>query len=88
MLQATNATANAPPQFICPISMSLMCDPVICEDGNTYEKECIMTWFKSGKKTSPVTNLPLDNKAVLIPNIALRSQIEEWVEKRMEENFI
>lgn len=78
-LQADDNISDAPTQFICPISMCVMCDPVICDDGNTYEKEYIVKWFASGKRTSPVTNVNVGNRNTLIPNIALRTQIEEWV---------
>ncbi len=30
-----------PNEYICPISMDIMSDPVICEDGYTYDRECI-----------------------------------------------
>ena len=27
-----------PPEFICPISFAVMDDPVICDDGHTYDR--------------------------------------------------
>lgn len=46
-------------------------DPVITEDGHTYEREAIENWFKTSQK-SPVTGLQLKSKN-LIPNIALKN---------------
>ena len=42
-----------------------------CSDGFTYERSAIMSWLKEGKRTSPVTNLPLLNTA-LVPNNTLK----------------
>ncbi len=61
--------------FICPITQERFVDPVICSDGQTYERAAIMEWFSRGKRTSPVTNARLTN-TVLIPNHALKSLIE------------
>lgn len=54
-----------------------MADPVVAQDGHSYERAAIATWFASGRTTSPVTNLPLAN-CNLAPNHALRVSIEEY----------
>jgi hypothetical protein len=61
--------------FTCPISQDIMENPVICSDGQTYERSAIQPWFDHGNNTSPITNVPLANRN-LIPNIALRQAIE------------
>ena len=33
---------DIPSQFVCPISLEIMKDPVICLDGFTYERESIV----------------------------------------------
>jgi hypothetical protein len=33
---------NIPQEFICPITLSIMDNPVICDDGYTYERESII----------------------------------------------
>ena len=63
-----------PEELYCPITQTLMEDPVITVDGHTYERELIETWFQQGKNTSPLTNLPLNN-LMLIPNLALKKLI-------------
>ncbi|KAA6371328.1 MAG: hypothetical protein EZS28_033145, partial [Streblomastix strix] len=40
--------------FICPITQEIMVDPVIAEDGISYEREAIVDWLKVNK-TSPIT---------------------------------
>ena len=63
-------------EITCPISGSIMDDPVIACDGRTYDRSSISTWLKSHNK-SPITNESLANKK-LIPNYALKSIIEKW----------
>lgn len=61
-------------EFVCPISLMRMRDPVICADGYTYEREEIERYFAQGRNLSPKTGEPLSNTD-LIPNIALRNAI-------------
>lgn len=70
---------EVPDQYECPISQALMTDPVITSDGHTYERARIEEWLKRSMK-SPNTNLPLKNK-VLIPNIVIKKEINEYNEK-------
>ena len=51
-------------------------------DGYSYERSAITEWFSKGRRTSPVTNLPLTN-TLLLPNRALRMVIEQqkWLKK-------
>ena len=46
---------NYPEDLCCPISHDLMVDPVLINDGHTYEKENIIRWLKTNNK-SPLTN--------------------------------
>jgi len=56
-----------------------MQDPHVAADGFTYEAEAIRGWFDSGHNTSPMTNEELNNH-YLIPNLALHSAIQEWLQ--------
>jgi hypothetical protein len=58
----------------------IMNDPHIAADGLTYEGESIRTWLGMGHQTSPMTNLKLCNRK-LIPNRALRSAIQDWLQQ-------
>ncbi len=64
-----------PNEYICPISLEIMLDPVICEDGHTYERESIGIIFDN---RSPITRQTI-NKNNLIPNRALRHLIESFL---------
>lgn len=70
---------QAPFYFICPIFQEIMQDPHIAADGFTYEAEAIKGWLDSGHDTSPMTNMRLENHN-LVPNRALRSAIQEWIQ--------
>ena len=70
---------DVPHEFRCPITQEVMLDPVVCADGHTYERGAIRTWLRS-KSTSPKTNERLKSKD-LLPNHALRSQIQDWCDK-------
>ncbi len=65
-----------PEEFLCPITMEMMCDPVICADGFSYEKHAIERHFRSSD-TSPMTNIPFAQK-IVFPNRALKNIIETW----------
>ena len=71
---------EAPPEFICSLSLDVMNDPVVTADGFSYERVMIEEWFKE-RTTSPLTNAILPNKN-LVPNMLLRKQIMEWRDKQ------
>lgn len=52
-----------------------MVDPVIAEDGHTYERREITEWFKHSG-TSPITRERMEMRT-LVPNHALRKMIED-----------
>ena len=67
---------NIPEEFICPITLEIMVDPVLCEDGHTYERKSIERLTNS---ISPLTRQPID-KRKLIPNRALKECIQRFIE--------
>ncbi|CAH8360782.1 unnamed protein product [Eruca vesicaria subsp. sativa] len=69
-----------PHEFLCPITLEIMHDPVIIATGQTYEKESIEKWFDAGHKTCPKTGQTLDHLS-LAPNFALKNIILQWCEK-------
>ncbi|KAJ9543639.1 hypothetical protein OSB04_023346 [Centaurea solstitialis] len=68
-----------PNEFLCPISLQLMEDPVIISSGQTYERESIQRWLDAGNGTCPKTRQFL-TEATLTPNHALRCLIVQWRE--------
>ena len=67
-------------EFKCPISHSIMRDPVVARDGHIYERYNIYQWFIESKTTrSPMTNVIM-NTTTVFPVIYLQTQIKEWLE--------
>ena len=71
---------NLPPHFFCPITQELMEEPVVTQDGQTYERHAIEYWLRD-HDTSPLTGQPLAHKE-LTANIVLRSMIREHYERQ------
>ena len=67
-----------PPEFVCPITMEVMTEPVILTDGHVYERAAIRRWLAS-HSTSPVTNKPVV-RGRLIPCHPLRAIISDFVD--------
>eukprot|EP00831_Metopus_contortus_P059844 TRINITY_DN5180_c0_g1_i1.p1 TRINITY_DN5180_c0_g1~~TRINITY_DN5180_c0_g1_i1.p1 ORF type:complete len:473 (-),score=100.11 TRINITY_DN5180_c0_g1_i1:153-1382(-) len=66
--------------YVCPISYTLMRDPVSASDGQTYERSTIEAWLNKNS-VSPITREVLGNKT-LIPNVKVRQAIQELLEKK------
>lgn len=70
---------NVPKHLSCPITHELFVDPVIFADGHTYERDAIARWLRDHRETSPMTGASFPGRRiVLLPNHAMRSQVEEW----------
>ena len=67
--------------FICPITQDVMRFPVKCSDGYIYEKAAIQEWLTSRRKTSPMTNLPVEDMK-LIPQLELQKKIKDSLSSR------
>ena len=68
---------DIPSIYLCPILQTIMEDPVMTEDGQTYERRAIEQWFGTNTSKSPLTGLTLSSKK-LISNYALKHLIEEY----------
>jgi hypothetical protein len=68
--------ASVPEEYLCPITLSLMTDPVIGSDGRTYERSAIQQWLRSNPH-SPLTREPMSLTS-LKTNYALKSAIERY----------
>ena len=68
-----------PTGFQCPLSFSLMTDPVLAEDGIIYERNSIQKWFDAGFaiQVSPETQETIGT--TLVPDPTLKSTIQQWM---------
>ncbi|KAL6861318.1 hypothetical protein ACP4OV_017018 [Aristida adscensionis] len=80
-------TADPPPEFLCPISGTLMADPVVVPPGQTFERACIQACAALAF-APPAVAADLSARAcssssplVLVPNVALRTAILNWCDR-------
>ena len=67
---------DVPKAFLCPITLCLMREPVVAQDGHTYERRAVSRWFQSENR-SPMTGQPVAS-FTLTPNFALKSMIDDF----------
>lgn len=68
---------TVPKDFVCPISLDLMSDPVIISTGQTYDRTSIARWIEEGHCTCPKTGQMLVDSRI-VPNRALKNLIVQW----------
>ena len=68
---------EVPREFLCPITLCIMKDPVILPDGQTYEREAITKHLKNNP-LSPITKRPINIKDA-IPNYSIKSMIDKFL---------
>lgn len=81
---------DAPAEFMCPITQSVMIDPVRTSDGHCYDRAAIFEWFvgfeaKGQCPTSPLTNLILVD-TTLTADAGLRQEIQSFLAAHREAN--
>ena len=70
---------SVPNEYLCPITLSIMEDPVLMPDGQTYERKAIEAALDL-QPYSPVTRQPMKIEDA-VPNYALKSLIEAYQAK-------
>jgi len=70
-------------QLKCPITHGLMVDPVIAEDGHTYERTAIEKWLKRN------TNSPLNpSKSIKSNSLVTIRTIQKFIQTLMESGVV
>ncbi len=78
-LDSDSEEPNIPDHLLCPITSAIMADPVIAEDGHTYERAALMSWLGKNS-TSPITREPIGK--MVIPNRGIKAAIEDYKERQ------
>ena len=71
----------------CPISYELMTDPVILEDGSTYQRAAIQNYINEERRkeksqiVSPMSQQPLSEPIVMMPNQVMKCLVLEFMLK-------
>ncbi|KAF6143262.1 hypothetical protein GIB67_039045 [Kingdonia uniflora] len=82
----TQNPQSPPEEFVCPISGSLMGDPVIVASGQTFERSCIQACKNLGfTPTLPNGSKPDLASSLMIPNIAIKATIQNWCDSHSVE---
>lgn len=75
-------TAEAPEEFLDPLMMTLMVDPVLLPSSRTIVDRSTIAQHLLNEETDPFNRQPLTSKE-LIPETALKEKIKAWIlEKR------
>lgn len=81
-MTSLNSMKLIPKDFICPLTLDIMINPVTDIQGISYEKSALVDWINTqinqfGQAVSPITKqtLTIDD---LRPNLALKNQIETF----------
>ena len=67
---------NIPSEFVCPITLAIMRDPVLAPDGKSYERTAITQWL-SLNPLSPLTRQPMSATS-LKTNVMLKIAIDNY----------
>ena len=84
---STFVLPDCPKCMECSITTERMIDPVVAKDGHSYDRSAIEKWFASQTANGGSTRSPLTNEIIqteLTPNLSLKTQIKEWVEKHTQ----
>jgi len=80
------APPDAPADFLCALTRTLLRDPMRTPYGHVYDKRMIATWFRTHGSICPLTGQPLAPNE-LTPDDELKDKITKWqMKKTMEQN--
>ena len=66
-----------PADFICPITLQLMDQPLVNKNGVSFERDAILRWLSKGYGQCPLTRTPM-SVSDLIRNRPLEAKIACW----------
>jgi U-box domain len=75
--ELSEGALRVPDEFICPLTLTVMRDPVVSKFGHSYERDAILSWLVEHRQTCPLTRKPLSLGGI-ITNHQLRGQIRKW----------
>jgi serine/threonine protein kinase len=73
-------------ELLCPITLALFRDPVVAQDGHTYERSAIEEWIRK-KGTSPITSQQISIEH-LYPNHAIKKAIDRFEDSLHDKRFL
>ena len=76
---ADGTLVPVPQEFVCPLTLDIMSQPLLSREGHSYEQEAIFSWVAE-HGTSPLTREPL-GPAQLMRNRALETKIRLFLKQ-------
>mmetsp|Transcript_19250 Transcript_19250/g.36398 ORF Transcript_19250/g.36398 Transcript_19250/m.36398 type:complete len:206 (-) Transcript_19250:45-662(-) len=76
---ADGTLVPVPQEFICPLTLDIMVEPLLSREGHNYDREAILSWV-ADNGTSPLTRAPL-RPSQLLRNRALETKIGYFLEQ-------
>lgn len=76
-LEIDGRDVDVPQEFICPITLQVMTQPLVNKRGMNFERAAILSWLGNGAGLCPLTRLPM-KPSDLIPNRSLEIKIKVW----------
>jgi hypothetical protein len=83
MLKSDTKTTINLKHLICPITSLIYLNPVIIEDGFTYERDEIVKWLKHND-SSPMTRMIIRDKK-MFTNHSIKQQVNEYLSSNPDE---
>jgi U-box domain len=68
---------DIPSEFVCPLTLEIMSDPVVSRYGKNFERNAILRWIGAGHDTCPLTRQLL-RLSDLVTDHRLRLRIYMW----------
>lgn len=68
---------SIPNEFVCPLTLDVMVDPVMDKYGHCYERSAILAWVNQGNMVCPLTRREL-KPSQLVRNSRLKKEIDAW----------
>ena len=81
---SSSSTSTIPLKFLCPLSLTLMEEPVLTVHGQTYEKANILKWIEMNGEICPLTYEEL-KLVQIIPNLPIQNEIKVYKMKEQQE---
>ena len=66
-----------PSEYVCPLTLEVMVDPVVSKYGKSFERSAILSWLANGHGTCPLTRQPM-KLSDLVTDHRLRVRIHAW----------
>eukprot|EP00198_Chlamydomonas_reinhardtii_P004976 XP_001694312.1 predicted protein [Chlamydomonas reinhardtii] len=74
---ASEKAGLPPPKYVCPITLSVMDDPVTACDGTDYERSALEMWLELGNDEFPGSGVKITSRE-FTPNPELKAEIAKW----------